>query len=72
MATPIWYASENMQKHLPSDPFYIYAATSMNGTDSVDIAHHSIFALNFAKYAEMGKHGGQQYSVGVGIGIGVW
>jgi len=59
----LWYASENMQKHLPSDPFYIYAANSMNGTSAVDLAHHSIFALNFAKYAEMGKHGGHQYTV---------
>merc|ERR1719453_2561720 len=48
---------------MPSDPFYIYVANSMNGTDSVDIAHHSVFALNFAKYAEMGKHGGHQYTV---------
>lgn len=61
----LWYASENMQKHMPSgeDPFYIYVANSMNGTSAVDVAHHSLFALNFAKYAEMGKHGGHQYTV---------
>jgi len=59
----LWYAGENMQKHLPHDPFYIYVANSMNGTQAVDVAHHSIFALNFAKYAEMNKEGGIQYTV---------
>jgi len=59
----LWYASENMQHHLPSDPFYIYVSNSMNGTGPVDVSHHSIFALNFAKFAEMGKHGGHQYTV---------
>jgi len=58
----LWYSSENMQKHLPHDPFYIYVANSMNGTAAVDVAHHSIFALNFAKYAEMNKQGGIQYT----------
>jgi len=59
----LWYASENMQKHMPSDPFYIYVANTMNGTDALDVAHHSVYALNFAKFAEMGKHGGHQYTV---------
>jgi acetyl esterase/lipase len=59
----LWYASENMQQHMPSDPFYIYVANKMNGTSSMDVAHHSVFALNFAKFAEMGKHGGHQYTV---------
>lgn len=59
----LWYSAENMQQHMPSEPFYIYAANSMNGTGPVDVAHHSIFALNFARFAEMGKHGGHQYTV---------
>lgn len=59
----LWYASKNMQKHLPSDPFYMYVANSMNGTDAVSVAHHSIFALNFAKYAEMGKQGSIHYTI---------
>jgi len=59
----LWYSSENMQHHKPSEPFYIYAANSMNGSSATDVAHHSIFALNFAKFAEMGKHGGHQYTV---------
>lgn len=58
----LWYASENMQRHLPSDPFYIYVANSMNGTGPVEVSHHSVFALNFAKFAEMGQHGGHQYT----------
>jgi len=59
----LWYASENMQHHKPSEPFYIYVANSMNGTGTEDISHHSVFALNFAKFAEMGDHGGHQYTV---------
>lgn len=59
----LWYNSENIQKHLPHDPFYMYIANSKNGTSAEDVAHHSIFALNFAKYAEMGKQGGLQYTV---------
>lgn len=59
----LWYASENMQQHRPSDPFYLYVENSMNGTGPMDVSHHSVFALNFAKYGEMGDHGGHQYTV---------
>jgi len=59
----LWYNSENIQKHLPHDPFYLYVANSMNGTSAVDVSHHSIFALNFAKFAEMNKQGGLQYTI---------
>lgn len=59
----LWYASENMQQHKPSDPFFIYVANSMNGTGIEDISKHSVYALNFAKFAEMGEHGGHQYTV---------
>jgi hypothetical protein len=59
----LWYTSQNMQKHLPSEPFYMYIANSRNGTSHTDVAHHSIYALNFAKYAEMGKQGGLEYTV---------
>merc|ERR1719198_1394492 len=59
----LWYTSENMQKHMPSDPFYVYVANSMNGTGTLDVAHHSLYAMNFAKFLEMGDHGGHQYTV---------
>merc|ERR1719359_2556684 len=59
----LWYASENMQHHKPSDPFFIYVANSMNGTGIEDMSQHSVYALNFAKFAEMGEHGGHQYTV---------
>merc|ERR1719247_1294006 len=59
----LWYTSENMQNHLPSQPFYIYIANAMNGTTHTDIAHHSIYALNFAKYAELNKRGRLDYTV---------
>jgi len=59
----LWYTSENMQRHKPSEPFYIYVANSKNGTSAEDISQHSIFALSYAKFAEMGDHGGHQYTV---------
>merc|ERR1719183_1227651 len=59
----LWYASENMQNHLPAEPFYIYVANSKNGTGHTDVAHHAIYALNFAKYAEMNKRGRLDYTV---------
>jgi len=59
----LWYGSENMQHHKPSESFYIYVANSKNGTGAEDVSEHSIFALNFAKFAEMGEHGGHQYTV---------
>lgn len=59
----LWYGSENMQHHKPSESFYIYVANSKNGTGAEDVSQHSIFALNFAKFAEMGEHGGHQYTV---------
>jgi hypothetical protein len=59
----LWYASENMQNHLPAEPFYIYVANSKNGTGHTDVAHHAIYALNFAKYAEMNKQGRLDYTV---------
>merc|ERR1719356_851737 len=59
----LWYGSENMQRHLPAEPFYIYVANSKNGTGHTDVAHHAIYALNFAKYAEMNKQGRLDYTV---------
>lgn len=58
----LWDNAKNMQKHVPHEPFYLYVANAMNGTRAMDAAHHSVFALNFAKYAEMGKEGAIQYT----------